>query len=81
LHIRAIGLSVEKITNKTAETVTKNFSQLKAGDNTIHIIINNVPKTIMVNVNNGSVRSINMFSGASNRVTQGTIINLGKVKW
>ncbi|WP_319802353.1 RHS repeat-associated core domain-containing protein [Flavobacterium sp. N502540] len=76
-----LEMSVEKIVQKTSETVTKNFSKLKNGDNTLHVIINNVPKTIMVNVNNGAVRSINMYSGVSNRVTQGVVVNLGKVKW
>jgi len=76
-----LGLSVEKITDNTAKLVANKFSLMKNGDNTLHVVINGIQKTIMVNVNNGTVRSMNMFSGISNRATQGTVINVGKVKW
>lgn len=76
-----LGISVEKITANTAELVSKNFSLMKSGDNTLHVTINGIQKTVMVNVSNNTVRSMNMYSGISNRATQGTVLNLGKVKW
>lgn len=76
-----LGLSVEIMTKKAFNLVGKNFSKLASGDNTMHVVINGVQKTIMANVKNGVVRSINMYPGVTNRVTQGAVIDLGKVTW
>jgi hypothetical protein len=57
------------------------LSKLANGENTILTNINGIPKTFKAFVNDGNVQSINMYPGVSNRTTQGTIINLGNIKW
>jgi len=76
-----LGLPTETMASNIMALVTKNLSKLSSGNNTMHVTINGIQKTIMTNVANGTVRSVNMYPGVSNRVTQGTVRNLGNVKW
>lgn len=76
-----LGMSVETMSSKAYNLVSKNLGKMANGNNTMHMKINGIQKTIMTNVQNGAVRSMNMYPGVSNRVTQGNIINLGNVRW
>lgn len=76
-----LELPMQTMVTKSVALIQKNFSRLAPGDNTLHVTINGIQKTIMVNVKEGSVRSMNMYAGISNRATDGPIINLGNVKW
>jgi len=76
-----LGLSVEKIAINTYELLSRNLSKLSNGNNTMHVTINGVQKTMMANVENNVVRSMNLYSGTSKRLTKGQIIKLGEVTW
>jgi hypothetical protein len=69
------------MSSKAYNLVSKNLGKMANGNNTMHLKINGIQKTIMTNVQNGSVRSMNMYSGVSNRITRGNIIKLGNVRW
>lgn len=76
-----LGLSVETMATKTMNLVEINMGLLKAGDNTLIGNINGIQKSFKVFVKDGKVMSVNMYSGVSNRVTQGTTIEIGNVSW
>ncbi len=57
------------------------MSLLKAGDNTLIGKINGVEKSFKAFVKEGMILSVNMYPGVSKRVTKGTIINFGNIKW
>ena len=76
-----LGLTTGTMASKAYELVTQNLSKMTSGNNTMNVIINGIQKTIITNVENGAVRSMNMYPGISQRITDGTIINLGNVKW
>lgn len=76
-----LGLSVESMASKGLNLVEQNMSLLKAGDNTLIGNINGIQKSFKAFVQDGKVMSVNMYPGVSNRVTQGTVINFGNIKW
>ncbi len=75
-----LGLSKEAMSQKGYDFVNQNLSMLKEGDNTIRLTINGIDKTIMANVKDGFVRSINMYSGPSGRISK-YIIDFGNINW
>ncbi len=76
-----LGLSVETMASKGLNLIEQNVSLLKAGDNTLIGSINGVQKSFKAYVIDGKIISINTYPNISNRVTQGTIINFGDIKW
>jgi RHS repeat-associated protein len=76
-----LGLSVETMASKGLNLVKQNMSLLKAGDNTLIGNINGIQKSFKTFVQDGKIMSVNMYPGASNRTTQGTVINFGNVTW
>ena len=76
-----LGLPAKDAALRVIDLVSKNLSRLKTGDNTLYVVINGVQKTIKAFVEKGVVISINIYPGVSNRVTQGVIIELGKLIW
>lgn len=66
---------------KGYNVISKNLSKLNEGQNTLTSVINGIPKSFTANVENGVVRSINMYPGISNRITTNPIINLGNLTW
>jgi len=76
-----LGLPTETMATNGYNLINQNLSKLANGENTILTNINGIPKTFKAFVNDGNVQSINMYPGVSNRTTQGTIINLGNIKW
>lgn len=43
--------------------------------------INGIQKSLIINVHNGQIRSLNLFPGYSNRPTANPIIIFGELKW
>ncbi|MCH6201543.1 hypothetical protein MMU07_18320 [Aquiflexum sp. LQ15W] len=76
-----LGLPLETMASKGLNLIEKNMSFLKAGDNTLIGTINGVQKSFKAYVQDGKIVSINMYQGASNRITKGTVINYGNVTW
>jgi hypothetical protein len=75
-----LGLQIDEMAAKGYDLVKQNLSKLQNGDNTLSAVINGIEKTFRVNVENGTVRSINMFDGPSPRVL-GVKIDLGQISW
>ena len=76
-----LGLSIDNMASKGMNLIEKNKGFLKEGDNTLIGTVNGIQKSFKAFVKNGKVMSVNMYSGTSNRVTNGTIINYGNKKW
>ena len=76
-----LGLSVQSMTSKAYNLIEQNMALLKVGDNTLIGNINGVQKSLKAFVRDGKIMSINMYPGISNRVTNGSIIKFGNVKW
>jgi RHS repeat-associated protein len=76
-----IGLSAEAMASKGMNLIKKNTSLLKPGDNTLVGSINGIQTSFKAFVKDGKILSINMYPGVSQRVTQGTVINFGNIKW
>lgn len=76
-----LGMSVENMASKGLNLVEQNMSLLKAGDNTLIGNINGIQKSFKAFVQDKKIVSVNMYPGVSNRITQGTVINFGNVKW
>jgi hypothetical protein len=76
-----LGLSVQTMASKGLNLVEQNMFLLKAGDNTLIGSINGIQKSLKAFVKDGIIMSVNMYPGASNRITQGTTINFGNIKW
>lgn len=54
---------------------------LKAGTNIFHRKINGIEKSIIVNLHNGHIRSLNMYPGYSQRHTLNPIIKFDNLRW
>ena len=67
--------------SKGISLIEEHISMLQPGDNTLVGYINGIQKSFKAFVKEGQIISVNMYPGVSNRVTQGTIINFGNIKW
>lgn len=76
-----LNLPNDVITQKTMDFVTNNKPQFNQGQNILQGTINGIPKSFTVNVNNGIIRSVNLYSGYTNRISVNPIINYGELKW
>ena len=76
-----LGLTESEIINNLEDFVVRNRLNIKEGSNTFQGNINGIQKSIIINVNEGQIRSLNMYPGYSNRPTRNPVINFGKLKW
>ncbi|MEQ2955425.1 RHS repeat-associated core domain-containing protein [Phocaeicola massiliensis] len=83
-----LNLSVDKMTENVKNVIMENQQFLQQGDNTLVGKINGIDKSIKVNIENTTIRSINLYPGVSNRgltggkqVLQNPRINFGSKKW
>jgi len=76
-----LKLPVETMASKAMNLIENNISLLKEGDNTLIGNINGIQKSFKAFVKDGKIITVNMYPGSSNRITLGTIINIGNVKW
>ncbi|MCB6902082.1 hypothetical protein LK429_12230 [Hoylesella buccalis] len=76
-----IGISKSDITSHVEDFVIKNKFNLREGSNTFQGTINGIQKSLIINVHNGQIRSLNLFPGYSNRPTANPIIKFGELKW
>lgn len=76
-----LNVQNDVITQKTMDLVTNNRPQFNEGNNILQGTINGIPKSITVNVNNGIVRSVNLYPGYTNRISVNPTINFGELLW
>ena len=76
-----LNLNKEQIVEKSNELIMNNRYKYTEGDNTMTGKINGIEKSYKVYIQNGTIKSINMYPGVSNRITTGNVIRYGNLNW
>gem|GEM_PF-3558583 len=80
-RLSAIGVKAEDAAVKAYSLIKDNAAVLKEGDNTLNAVVNGIQVQFKAFMKDGVVQSMNAYPGISSRVTNGTLTNLGKIKW
>lgn len=77
-----LNLSTEQIKKNITEVIYQHESYFRQGDITMQGTINDIPKTIKINILGTDIRSMNLYPGYSNRANlKNPIIKFGDIKW
>ena len=76
-----LNMSPAEMMKNVERFVIENRTFLREGSNTFQGTINGLPKSIIVNVKNGQIRSLNLYPNYSARKTHNPIIYFGNIKW
>ena len=76
-----LKMSPAEMMKNVEKFVIENRTYLREGNNTFQGTINGIPKSIIVNVENGRIRSLNLYPNYSARKTDNPIIYFGNIKW
>ena len=77
-----LNMSPSEMMKNVERFVIENRTFLREGSsNTFQGTINGLPKSIIVDVNNGRIRSLNLYPNYSARKTHNLIIYFGNIKW
>ena len=76
-----LNMSPSEMMKNVERFVIENRTFLREGSNTFQGTINGLPKSIIVNVKNGQIRSLNLYPNYSARKTHNPIIYFGNIKW
>ena len=76
-----LSMSPSEMMKNVERFVIENRTFLREGSNTFQGTINGLPKSIIVNIENGQIRSLNLYPNYSARKTHNPIIYFGNIKW
>ena len=76
-----LNMSPSEMMKNVERFVIENRTFLREGSNTFQGTINGLPKSIIVNIENGQIRSLNLYPNYSARKTHNPIIYFGNIKW